>query len=188
MYIKNLHIVWTCPVFGDIFNGIFCHKQGKARLLLNCISSATLPTKRMDRFTAASMFLHWFSILTDQSLEEDSLLQYHQVQRHSIFVFVQLIQVVILKRNLFNFTEEVQLEQITAGLEPQHVVISSNDITPSASLAITPSKQGSRLEVIIEDGIINSNQGANRSSLCRRVEVCYNLGGFFKNSLCLGNR
>ena len=63
--------------------------------------------------------------------------------------------------------------RITAGVETQHVVISSNEVNPLALYVMKPSMPGSRLEVVIEDGSTNSSQG-----LCRNVEVRYNSGVF----------
>ena len=76
------------------------------------------------------------------------------------------------KKHLALFSEEVHLVRITAGVEAQHVVISSDDVNPLALYVMKPSMQGSRLEVVIEEGSTNSSQG-----LCRNVEVRYNSGG-----------
>ena len=67
------------------------------------------------------------------------------------------------------------MEQITASVEPQEVVISSNDANPAVSYAIGSSIQGSRVEVIIEDGSTNSSLG-----LCHNVEVLYSSGKYFQ--------
>ena len=81
-------------------------------------------------------------------------------------------------KTLRSFSEEVHLVQITAGVEPQQFVISSDDVTPLAFYFIKPSMSGSRLEVIIEDGITNSSQMVNDRVLCRNVEVRYSIGRF----------
>ena len=68
------------------------------------------------------------------------------------------------------------MEQLTAGVEPQHVVISSDDVSPSVSYIVKTSMQNSRVEVIIEDSRSNSSQSSNNSRLCSNVEVWYSLG------------
>ena len=74
------------------------------------------------------------------------------------------------------YSEEVHFEQITAGVDSQELVISSDDLNPSASYVISSSMRGSRVEVIIEDGSTNSSQAAYDYRLCRKVEVLYSLG------------
>ena len=66
--------------------------------------------------------------------------------------------------------------RITAGVETQHVVMSSNEVNPLALYVMKPSMQGSRLEVVIEDCSTNSSQG-----LCRNVEVEIYLGWFLRS-------
>ena len=88
---------------------------------------------------------------------------------------------------MFIFAEEVHFEQITAGVDPQEIVISSDDVTPSAFYTIARSVQGSRVDVVINDGSTNSSQGTYNSILCRKVEVRYSLGGFFKIHFALIN-
>ena len=77
---------------------------------------------------------------------------------------------------LFSSLGEVRLERFTSDVEPQEVVISSDDVTPLASYVISPSLPGSILEVTLEDGSTNLSQG-----LCRNVEVEIYLGWFLRS-------
>ena len=91
--------------------------------------------------------------------------------------FVKVVYVFgFTSKTLRSFSEEVHL--VTAGVEPQQFVISSDDVTPLAFYVIKPSMSGSRLEVIIEDGITNSSQMVNERVLCGNVEVRYSIGRF----------
>ena len=69
-------------------------------------------------------------------------------------------------------SEEVHSEQITAGLEPQEIIISLHHVSPVA-FYIRSSKQGTGLEVVIEDDSTDSSQG-----LCRNVKIRYITGRF----------
>ena len=64
--------------------------------------------------------------------------------------------------------------QLIAEVEPQEVVISSDDVNPLASYLVTSSVQGSIIEVTIEDNSTTSSQ-----ELCRNVEVELYLGWFY---------
>ena len=69
------------------------------------------------------------------------------------------------------FSEEVHLEQLMASVETQDVVISSDNVDSVAYYIVKSSIQGSRLEIIIQDGNTNSR-------LCRKVTVLYSFGAY----------
>ena len=98
-----------------------------------------------------------------------------------IFNMMSFVTLKKIKRSIV--AEEVHTEQITAGVEPQHVVISSDDVTPLASYVVSSSVQGMWVEVIIEDGSTNSSQMVNNSRLCRNVEVWHNFGKVEKSEI-----
>ena len=98
-----------------------------------------------------------------------------QVETYSCLLYFKFIFDSTLCEKHSSFSEEVHLEQITASVEPQEVVISSIDANAAISYAIRSSKPGSRVEVIIEDGSTNSSQG-----LCHNVEVLYSSGKYYK--------